>query len=155
MKYFNLTASSIDVKAGSQPGQIEVLAKMDKDDYSKTIQQISFDDFVEGTDTEYLLEAIPTNRISGYLEDMGLKIEMDENWIKVTPQTEEHIKEGYYLFRVEFGKDFACFLIGRYYRVHNLCSELAFEFLHSDEVSRLIRRTGQQPRITHYRCLDN
>lgn len=155
MKFFNLTASSIDVKTGSKPGQIEVLAKMDKDDYSKTIQQISFDDFVEGTDTEYLLEAIPTNRISGYLEDMGLKIEMDENWIKVTPQTEEHIKEGSYLFRVEFGKDFACFLIGRYYRVHNLCSELVFEFLHHDEVSRLSERTGQQPHVTHYRCLDN
>lgn len=153
MKYFNLTASSIDVKTGSKPGQIEVLAKMDKDDYTKTIQQISFDDFVEGTDTEYLLEAIPTNRISGYLEDMGLKIEMDENWIKVTPQTEEHIKEGSYLFRVEFGKDFACFLIGRYYRVHNLCSELVFEFLHHDEVSRLSERTGQQPHVTHYRCL--
>lgn len=153
MKYFNLTASSIDVKAGSQPGQIEVLAKMDKDDYSKTIQQISFDDFVEGSETEVLLEAIPTNRISGYLEDMGLKIEMDENWIKVTPQTEEHIKEGSYLFRVEFGKDFTCFLIGRYYRVHNLCSELAFEFLHHDEVSRLSERTGQQPHVTHYRCL--
>lgn len=153
MKYFNLTASSIDVKTGSKPGQIEVLAKMDKDDYSKTIQQISFDDFVEGSETEVLLEAIPTNRISEYLEGMGLKIEMDENWIKVTPQTEEHIKEGSYLFRVEFGKDFTCFLIGRYYRVNNLCSELAFEFLHHDEVSRLSERTGQQPHVTHYRCL--
>ena len=153
MKYFNLTASSIDVKTGSKPGQIEVLAKMDKDDYSKTIQQISCDDFVEGSEPEFLLEAIPTNRISGYLEDMGLKIEMDENWIKVTPQTEEHIKEGSYLFRVEFGKNFTCFLIGRYYWVYNLCSELVFEFLHHDEVSRLSERTGQQPHVTHYRCL--
>lgn len=152
MRTIKFIASNVNIGGHGNDGALKVEAMMNDDDFNTTLRYFPIENILESQSTPELLEKIPINRIFDFLEDMGLKNGMDDDWNELTPEADANFQPGEYLFRATFGDEYACFIRGSYHKYNSMPFPI-FEFQNPEEIIRIENRTGYKKKITHFRYL--
>ena len=76
-KNLGITASEMNVYPGEY-GNFNVDLTVSQDEYSRVIGNYPLDEVIDYCGTDYLLEAMDTDKIISYLRECGYKVEEEE-----------------------------------------------------------------------------